>query len=298
MPAPEVQPQRLINMPMAGLPPLAPPPAPPQAQGHTPVVGRLLGRHAPQAAESAVEPPSGPSSRPVEPAAASWPRATRWGERPALAQRPTEDTEVAAPVVAAAQPVPAPAEAEHPAEAVSATRAVRRAPSPVDARAAAAVRLSAVTATTSDQGPADADAVDVGSLWSAEATPGSSPETVGTRPRKSAAMQERGHEPAAAGARELVEQGEPAAEAPAPWPPLGASWPAQTAAGAPWPGPNTAPVNAIVAAQQALEPTLEEMWAQSAQEVLNRGSVRVCQRCALPVSTQARFCRRCGTKQG
>ena len=42
---------------------------------------------------------------------------------------------------------------------------------------------------------------------------------------------------------------------------------------------------------------MAEMWAQSAQEVLNRGSVRVCHHCALPVSTKARFCRRCGTQQ-
>jgi ribosomal protein L40E len=297
MPVPEVQPQRLISMPMAGLPPLAPPPAPPQAQGHTPVVGRLLGRHAPQAAESASEPPRGPSPRPVEPAAEPWPRATRWGERPAVTQRPIEDTDAPAPVVAAAQPAPPPAEAARPVEAVAPVRPVR-APSPVDARTAAAVRLSAVTATTSEPGPAAADAVDIESLWSAdEATPGSSPDTVEARRRKSAPLQERGRDAAAAGASELVEQAEPAAEAPAPWPPLGASWPAQAAPGTPWPGPNAAPINAIVAAQQA-EPTLEEMWAQSAQEVLNRGSVRVCQRCALPVSTQARFCRRCGTKQG
>jgi ribosomal protein L40E len=53
-----------------------------------------------------------------------------------------------------------------------------------------------------------------------------------------------------------------------------------------------------VAAQQANAPTVTEMWAQSSQEVLNHGTVRVCHRCALPVSTQARFCRRCGTEQG
>jgi len=40
------------------------------------------------------------------------------------------------------------------------------------------------------------------------------------------------------------------------------------------------------------------LWAESTQQVLDRGSVRVCHHCALPVSTQARFCRRCGTRQG
>jgi ribosomal protein L40E len=81
------------------------------------------------------------------------------------------------------------------------------------------------------------------------------------------------------------------------WPPLGASWPAQADPNAPWPGPDTNLVPAVVAAQAAPAPVLTDMWLQSSQEVLNRGAVRVCHRCALPVSTQARFCRRCGTRQ-
>ena len=86
-------------------------------------------------------------------------------------------------------------------------------------------------------------------------------------------------------------------QVPASWPPLGASWPAQQTAGAPWPGPDAPSVPAVMAAREAAIPVLAEMWAQSAQQVLNRGPVRVCHHCALPVSTQARFCRRCGTKQ-
>ena len=82
-----------------------------------------------------------------------------------------------------------------------------------------------------------------------------------------------------------------------PWPPLGASWPAREKPGAPWPAPDAADVPAVVAAGQVPTQTMAEMWAQSAQEVLNRGSVRVCHHCALPVSTKARFCRRCGTQQ-
>jgi hypothetical protein len=88
-----------------------------------------------------------------------------------------------------------------------------------------------------------------------------------------------------------------APQTPTPWPPLGASWPAKEAPGAPWPGPEAPSVPAVVAAREAAIPVLAEMWAQSAQQVLNRGSVRVCHHCALPVSTHARFCRRCGTKQ-
>jgi hypothetical protein len=89
----------------------------------------------------------------------------------------------------------------------------------------------------------------------------------------------------------------PAATPSSPWPPLGASWPAQENPGAPWPGPQPPEVPAVVAARQAGTPMLAEMWAQSAEQVLNRGSVRVCHGCALPVSTQARYCRRCGTHQ-
>jgi ribosomal protein L40E len=86
-------------------------------------------------------------------------------------------------------------------------------------------------------------------------------------------------------------------QAPAPWPPIGARWPARETPGAPWPGPEAPSVPAAVVAREAALPVLAGMWAQSAQEVLSRGSVRVCHRCALPVSTQARYCRRCGTKQ-
>ena len=82
-----------------------------------------------------------------------------------------------------------------------------------------------------------------------------------------------------------------------PWPPLGASWPAREKPGAPWPAPAAADLPAVVAAGRVPASTMAEMWAQSAQEVLNRGSVRVCHHCALPVSTKARFCRRCGTQQ-
>jgi hypothetical protein len=95
----------------------------------------------------------------------------------------------------------------------------------------------------------------------------------------------------------------PAPEAPAAppataWPPLGASWPSREDPTAPWPAPDAPAVPAIVAAAQVPTPTIAEMWAQSSQEVVNRGSVRVCGSCALPVSTKARFCRRCGSPQG
>ena len=80
------------------------------------------------------------------------------------------------------------------------------------------------------------------------------------------------------------------------WPPFGASWPAPNAHRGTWPGP-AAPLPAAVVAQQAHPQFAVEMWTQSSQEVMSRGTVRVCHSCALPVSTQARFCRRCGTQQ-
>jgi hypothetical protein len=88
---------------------------------------------------------------------------------------------------------------------------------------------------------------------------------------------------------------------PANWPPLGASWPAQNAPATAWPAPDAAPMPAaVVAAQQSelSEPAMvTALWAESAQQVLNRGGVRACHHCALPVSNHARFCRRCGSQQ-
>jgi hypothetical protein len=85
---------------------------------------------------------------------------------------------------------------------------------------------------------------------------------------------------------------------PAPWQPLGASWPTPDAPDAPWPGPEPSAVPAaIVAAQQAAQLVGPAIWATSSQQVMSRGNVRACHHCALPVSTHARFCRRCGTEQ-
>jgi ribosomal protein L40E len=326
---PGVQPQRILSMPMASLPPLAPPTPAPQIHGHIPVVGRLLGRHAPQiGAPSPEQPRLGPTGQ-GESAGDAWPQATKWVERPAglhdrllepevpaaaLAMEPgVEPTPTPAPVQPAAapgRPTPAPELAPPPAAAPalpSLPEAVAPAPmlprtqwAQVDARIAAAVRLSGVSVGPTESNPTDIDvAPDMASLWAApEPRQGTDSEAVEVRHGQSAGTQERAPgRPVPAGPQELVEQAEPSAEPPAPWPPLGASWPAQEAPGTPWPAPPSPPVAAIVATQRVAAQTLDEMWTQSAQQVLNRGSVRVCHRCALPVSTQARFCRRCGTKQ-
>jgi hypothetical protein len=44
-------------------------------------------------------------------------------------------------------------------------------------------------------------------------------------------------------------------------------------------------------------PLVAELWAESAQQVIDLGTTQVCVSCGLPVSTQARFCRRCGSRQ-
>ena len=82
------------------------------------------------------------------------------------------------------------------------------------------------------------------------------------------------------------------------WPPLGAKWPAQKAREDLWPAPEAPGLPAALTAVESSAALMAQMWVQSTQEVLNRGSARVCHHCALPLSTQARFCRRCGTKQG
>ncbi len=85
--------------------------------------------------------------------------------------------------------------------------------------------------------------------------------------------------------------------------PMGATWPAVDMPAATWAGPpaHEVPSAAVLAAQQAAQlPSARSaatVWAASAQEVLNRGGGRACYRCALPVSTHARFCRRCGAQQ-
>jgi hypothetical protein len=87
-------------------------------------------------------------------------------------------------------------------------------------------------------------------------------------------------------------------EPPAAWQPIGASWPAPHAPAAPWAGPQPPTVPAaIVAAQQTTLPAAPAIWAASSQEVMSRGNIRACHHCALPVSTHAAFCRRCGTQQ-
>jgi len=293
-----------------------------QAHDHSPIVGRLLGRH-------------GKNDAP--PAGAPWPHATPWTDRPIAVHNWFSDADVAADEVAvqaaahaAAPASPGPAPTAEPATPPELHQpwpiAPQTQPRPADARSAAAVRMSAVTdypaepAKIAEPEPAATPQLSQPALFDIPTAPPAARKPLVPEPP---AWPEADHEVAAATRARSSKQAEqtqeprtaasvegpavvsgpfkhpaPSAEPSAPWQPLGTSWPAGQNPNAPWPGPGVPSVLSVVAAQQANAPTVTEMWAQSSQEVLNHGTVRVCHRCALPVSTQARFCRRCGTEQG
>ena len=318
------------------LPPLGHPTPEPPTHGHAPIVARLLGRHDLHADEGASTRRRRTSGRRPQPAGDPWPHVTEWSNRPLEnhdwwaadtdASFDEIESEPAWPNVALPAALAEPSGAAP--QDVDRRPAALGLPGPsADARTAAAVRLSAVAAAGSDATvrpdflpePAESDefpALAQQPLFdlseaarehrsAAESAPTELPvadqdvlEAIRNMPvrapqwtpaRRSARTASTSQAPAGPDS--------PRTTPPGPWPPLGASWPAQGNANAPWPGPEGAPVPAIVAAGQVVAPILAEVWAQSAQEVLNRGSVRVCHHCALPVSTQARYCRRCGTQQ-
>jgi ribosomal protein L40E len=83
------------------------------------------------------------------------------------------------------------------------------------------------------------------------------------------------------------------------WPPTPAGgqgdlhWPAAAAMSTPRPAPG--------APAFAQPPTTGDiLWAESSRDVLNRpgSGVQACVSCGLPLSATARFCRRCGSRQG
>jgi hypothetical protein len=317
-PEPERRPQRILSMPMPSITPAVASPAPkapqaapepePQAAAHehTPIVSRLLSR-IPRGNE--VDAAVGRrTSRRSRVAGDPWPHVTPWADRPIKAQDWDDQDgqpspEPAIPELApSAQPFPTPALGFDHAPMADADQN-----DGVDARRAAAVRLSAVTCGEQPVNPTQPALFDI--QIAAQSNP--APPTHPARPEADQdAIETSKHQPAQTKRSQTREvstsvlapavQPAPAAAEPLPassWPPLGASWPAQADPSAPWPGPDTNLLPAVVAAQAAPAPVLTDMWLQSSQEVLNRGAVRVCHRCALPVSTQARFCRRCGTRQ-
>jgi hypothetical protein len=158
-----------------------------------------------------------------------------------------------------------------------------------EARSTAAIRLTAVTHSANRPADEVAAAAEPVAQLEASARPEADAEVAEAARRKTASQ------PAPARQAADATPAEPS-NPPVPWPPFGASWPTPDPHAGTWPGP-AAPLPAVLAAQQTQPLFAAEMWAQSSQEVMNRGTVRVCHHCALPVSTQARFCRRCGTQQ-
>jgi hypothetical protein len=230
-----------------------------QEPRHTPAAARLFGREA-----EVTAPVNLPGS---QPATDPWPRPTPWSDRPVKAYdwfcQPTPAS------------MPSPALADWPVETVQSQ------PVPAMPEVSLAAQAPSLEAASLPQSPIEA--LDLRAAALAQARP--EPAHDDTMPLFNVASRTT---PAAGPAGEDRATNQ--------WPPLGASFPNQPRIGA-WAGPEESGVPAVIAAQAA-EPDMASMWAQSAQEVMNRGSVRVCHKCALPVSTHARFCRRCGTEQG
>jgi hypothetical protein len=296
------------------------------------MVARWFGRHS-SGDKHAPANDSGPVTEDVVPAEL-WPRATPWAEsalgvshrwtgvtgdsaetdthEALTADQALEPAAPGTPQEAPTTPEFAPAEAVAPVAAVAPEAALKpikitaaqsREParleatpppdlqeaSPLtDARSAASIRQTAIARST-DLRADETAAAQSETQVEAHAIPEDDAEPGEVARRKNVS---RGT--AARGVPES-RSAEPA-EPIAPWPPLGASWPAQNPQGGAWAGPGDV-LPAVVAAQQIRPAAAVEIWAQSSQQVMNRGTVRVCHHCALPVSTQARFCRRCGTSQ-
>lgn len=226
-----------------------------------------------------------------------WPRVTAWPRRPSLAHAPAPD----AAALRAPQPnsVATPAAAPAP-EAVAAQ--LRGDPALAPTTPAITSPAPATVARQPGGGPSAA------SQTNEPAAPSIDPSTVDARHSAALRLTAVPADESPAAIRDPQSWDAPASSAavpPAPQPsprsPLGSKWPPKDDPNAPWPMPPARDVpsvlSAVAASRQQGPLNLSEMWTQSAQEVINRGTVRVCRNCSLPVSTQAKFCRRCGTQQ-
>ena len=301
---------------------MAPPPSLTPAEEQPSAISRLLGRFSLRG-DSSIRSPE-PVTEPSESATKLWPHATEWSQRPIQAHdwfkeaTPTAvEPEIAqvdeAYAAATVAPLPPELEVVPATEAAAPSDEVPSLPEPpteVVRRIDFAEPLSVVAMPSPTPMPFYEQPVPIpaGQQTLFDVAPAT--DDVAVEPELAAAGPEAQPE-----VPEVVPEPAPPPETPSPavpleapplyrspqapasWPPIGASWPARETPGAPWPGPEAPSVPAAVVARKAAIPVLAGMWAQSAQEVLSRGSVRVCHRCALPVSTQARYCRRCGTKQ-
>jgi ribosomal protein L40E len=246
-----------------------------------------------------------------------WPRVTAWPRRPSVARAPAPDPASlratpsepapASESVAALAPAPTTAPVRHP-EIVAAQPQTVAAPSPATPKVTTPSPMT--IARQPAGGPLAADEAVGQTVGQTETTspPLIDPSTVDAR--LSAAL--RLTAVPADGAPAPIPDPRnwqapatsavvPAAAPTSPHSPLGTGWPPKGDPNAPWPMPPAhdvpSVISAVAATRQQGSINLTEMWTQSAQEVINRGTVRVCRRCSLPVSTQAKFCRRCGTQQ-
>ena len=292
-----------------------------------PVIGRLLGQRAPAddtAQRAAPKEPKGP--RPVKAPrskdaapTALWPAPTPWVERPLerhdwwgdadsapIAEQPPVDAvaaqmpepfaaapEFESPIAAASAPIvyatPEPEPEPQPGVTTEPVPAAEKAPEPSPAEPAQQPLFKLPAATTD--------------RWAA-AKPDLPPRVPVDWPAGDP-LDYKWAPPRTTGKRRPVEPAPlatPPTDETSPWPTVGASWLSEPRSTAPWAIPLDTHVPAsVVAASQAdmsESPLVAALWAESAQQVFDRGSVRVCHHCALPVSTQARYCRRCGTHQG
>jgi ribosomal protein L40E len=264
---------------------------------HAPGIGRLLGHHAPAAETPHKAAPKAPkTARPAKVPrqksagqATPWPVATPWVDRPMERHDWWADTD-AAPIGGEPPVDTMPVKIEEP----FVPSAEFESPTPVAPEPVAAAMLELEPKPAQSQQPLFTMPPATTDRWAA------------TRP--DIPTRAPAEWPVADPVDDKRTPATPAArrpDQPASWPPFGASWPSPARPAAPWSVPQSDLVAASVAAaaqaeraEMAESPLIAALWAESAQQVLDRGSVRVCHHCALPVSTQARYCRRCGTKQG
>ena len=302
-PQPVVEPQALVEPQVGASAPTAELPTQPAS-----LASRLFGLGA-HRNEQPIAP--GPLAVRGTPGAGSWPHVTPWLERPVRAHSPIfEDEPVATPTevglaaepvaeIAAEEPQPfALAEIESVAPAAAEPQPVE--PGEIPFSPAWQRRVMAAQAATASLARGQV------APRAAQAVPAVIPPAAVTQP---AAVNEPAAVVQPAAPLPVRVPQAPVAQAPvapvplvpatieqpAPtWPPLAAQYPAPIVQGPVWPAPIGVPTPAAMLSTQAAR---TEMWVQSSQEVMNRGTVRVCLHCSLPLSTQARFCRRCGTSQ-
>ncbi len=288
--------------------------------GPIPARGRLLGGQRPAVPAPGRGADSKPP-KPPKPAKASkgkgrtpaavdsgelWPHATPWSARP-IARHDWGAT----PEPAQATPEPRPALEDEPGPAPEWEPPVRRsepvaslAPEPTDPLATPLASPPALPPIGEQPPPAQMGSESPAG-WLATARRFTQPQP--QEPPKPLEPESETREPAPP----LPPPATPsAAWAPAPrsqpaqeWQSIGANWPPRPSEPTVWP-PLDADIATSMAARGQLDRAADEetarlsaMWAESAERVIDRGSTRVCYRCSLPLSTQARYCRRCGTNQ-